>query len=119
MESFQRTLHFTFTHVHCSTYIPDLLIVIGTSLLVMPVAGIPQWVDRTCPRLLLNRERVGDFGHVQQASEKDGGGFFTRDIMAQGDCDDGVQKLCQLIGWKDDLDGAYSFAAKRCFRDQV
>mmetsp|Transcript_9756 Transcript_9756/g.10767 ORF Transcript_9756/g.10767 Transcript_9756/m.10767 type:complete len:86 (+) Transcript_9756:2-259(+) len=85
----------------------------------MPVSRIPQWVDRTCPRLLLNREKVGDFGRVLKASEKAGGGLFIRDVVAQGDCDDGVQKLCHLIGWKDDLDEAYSFAANRHFRDQI
>jgi NAD-dependent SIR2 family protein deacetylase len=71
----------------------DLVIVIGTSLLVMPVAGIPSWVRRHCPRLLLNRELVGDFRLGQ-----------SRDIFVQGECDDGARKICRLAGWEELLD---------------
>lgn len=38
----------------------DLLIVIGTSLQVFPVAGIPSLVGPHVPRLLINREAVGE-----------------------------------------------------------
>lgn len=74
----------------------DLLVVIGTSLLVMPVAGIPSWVSRNCPRILLNRELVGDFVFRGK-----------RDVYLQGDCDESVQKLAELIGWKEDLENSY------------
>jgi len=39
----------------------DLVIVMGTSLYVYPVAGIPDDVHRSCPRILINRELVGSF----------------------------------------------------------
>lgn len=39
----------------------DMLIVIGTSLLVSPVSQIPDMVGDFVPRLLINRELVGDF----------------------------------------------------------
>lgn len=68
----------------------DLLVVMGTSLMVMPVAGIPNWVANDCPRLLVNRERVGSFLSIQ-----------ARDVFLQGECDDGVQELSRLIGWED------------------
>ena len=39
----------------------DLMIVMGTSLYVYPVAGIPDDVKGQCPRILINRELVGSF----------------------------------------------------------
>jgi NAD-dependent SIR2 family protein deacetylase len=88
----------------------DLLVVIGTSLLVMPVAGIPSWVSPNCPRILLNRELVGDFAHAAYF----GGGNRDRDVFLEGDCDDGVQKLCKLTGWHHDLENCYeSLHSKR------
>ena len=75
----------------------DLLIVMGTSLLVAPVATIPQWVGSKVPRLLINRDLVGSFAE-EALMAKGGRGFQTRDVFLQGDCDDGVQKLCELVG---------------------
>jgi NAD-dependent SIR2 family protein deacetylase len=73
----------------------DLLLVVGTSLLVMPVAGIPSWVPYNCPRVLLNREVVGDFAYSPMSD---------RDLFLEGDCDESVRKLCQLAGWEQELD---------------
>ena len=67
---------------------------IGTSLLVMPVAGIPSWVRKDCPRVLLNRELVGQFAYP---------GLSDRDLYLEGDCDDAVLNLCGLAGWSQDL----------------
>jgi NAD-dependent SIR2 family protein deacetylase len=77
----------------------DLLIVMGTSLLVAPVAQIPEWVGKSVPRLLINRELVGDF-----AKEVMLGGGYT-DVFMEGDCDHGVQELCRLVGgdWEQEL----------------
>jgi NAD-dependent SIR2 family protein deacetylase len=77
----------------------DLLIVMGTSLLVAPVAQIPEWVGTSVPRLLINRELVGDF-----AKEVMLGGGHT-DVFMEGDCDHGVQELCRLVGgdWEQEL----------------
>jgi NAD-dependent SIR2 family protein deacetylase len=80
---------------HC-----DLLLVFGTSLLVMPVAGIPSWVAPICPRVLFNLEPAWGIGI--------GGGRGRRqqrdDLFLQGDCDDSVQTVCDLAGWKEDLE---------------
>jgi len=76
----------------------DLLIVIGTSLAVDPVASIPKWVSLTCPRLLLNRDLVGDF-RVEATGRKMGSITTERDVFYEGDCDDGVRKICDLAGW--------------------
>jgi len=74
----------------------DLLLVLGTSLMVMPVAGIPSWVGRDCPRVLLNREAVGGIGTR----------YAGRDLFLRGDCDDTVRRLCDLAGWTNDLEAA-------------
>jgi len=79
----------------------DLLLILGTSLLVMPVAGIPSWVSSNCPRILLNRELVGDF---TGRSGGGGGGASPNDLFLQGDCDDSVQKICDLANWREEMD---------------
>lgn len=77
----------------------DLLVVMGTSLLVAPVATIPHWVGPKVPRLLINRELVGAFAE-EALIAKGGSGYSSRDIFLQGDCDDGVLKVCELVGNK-------------------
>lgn len=66
----------------------DLLIVMGTSLQVMPVSLIPEMVY--CRRVVFNREKV------MKKSRK-------QDLFIQGDCDTNVEKLCSLLGWEEDL----------------
>mmetsp|Transcript_18116 Transcript_18116/g.20900 ORF Transcript_18116/g.20900 Transcript_18116/m.20900 type:complete len:387 (+) Transcript_18116:101-1261(+) len=73
----------------------DLLLVLGTSLMVNPVAEIPTWVRKDCSRMLLNRELVGDFYSSNNVN---------RDAFMKGDCDDSVRRLCQLAGWDKDLE---------------
>ena len=46
-----------------------------------------------CPRLLINKEVVGHFDFDQGA----------RDVLFQGDCDEGISTLCRLLGWEDEL----------------
>ena len=82
----------------------DLLIVMGTSLLVNPVAAIPSWVGKNVPRLLINRELVGDFAKENSAvADKQSATTNARDVWEEIDCDDGVIKLCKLAGWENDL----------------
>ncbi|KAI1309681.1 DHS-like NAD/FAD-binding domain-containing protein [Xylaria venustula] len=70
----------------------DLVIVVGTSLMVHPFAGLPRLAGASVPRLLLNMELVGDFG--------------TRadDVLCLGPCDDGIRKLADELGWRDELE---------------
>ncbi|KAF5317536.1 hypothetical protein D9619_013222 [Psilocybe cf. subviscida] len=70
----------------------DLLIVMGTSLTVHPFASLAWMVPDSCPRVLVNLERVGDFG-----SRAD-------DLVLLGQCDDYVRKLCKELGWLEDLE---------------
>ncbi|KAL9185993.1 hypothetical protein ACHAXT_005231 [Thalassiosira profunda] len=83
--------------VHVDVASADLVLVLGTSLLVAPVASIPDWVKSDCPRILINRELVGSFAY---------GGKKT-DVFLEGDCDERVRQLCQLVGWESDLDAMY------------
>jgi len=99
--------------IEADAYECDLLIVQGTSLLVNPVAAIPEWVGRNVPRLLLNRELVGDFAReesrVSAQRRKDEDGCSGRDVFLEGECDHGVKEICKLAGadWVEDLSKAH------------
>ncbi|KAI0120701.1 NAD-dependent deacetylase sirtuin-2 [Xylariales sp. AK1849] len=70
----------------------DLVLVLGTSLSVHPFASLPQLAMEGTPRVLFNKEKVGDMG--------------TRpdDVLVLGDCDSGVRKLADELGWRDELE---------------
>ncbi|QSZ32109.1 hypothetical protein DSL72_001678 [Monilinia vaccinii-corymbosi] len=70
----------------------DLVIVMGTSLSVQPFATLPTLPAEKVPRLLFNMVPVGDLG-----SRLD-------DVVVLGDCDSGVRKLADALGWRDELE---------------
>jgi NAD-dependent SIR2 family protein deacetylase len=89
----------------------DLAIIMGTSLQVMPFAGLIADVSALCPRLLINRDAVGVLGKNEMLD--DAGFRFEepdnyRDVFVAANCDDGVTQLCRLLGWEDDLKQVYS-----------
>jgi len=61
----------------------DLLIVIGSSLKVRPVASIPTSIPADVPQILINRENLS---------------HMTFDVELLGDCDIIVQELCNRLG---------------------
>jgi NAD-dependent SIR2 family protein deacetylase len=67
----------------------DCLIVIGTSLKVMPVCRLPSAVHQEVPRMVINRDAVG---------EEHGMFGRSRDAFLPGTCDDGVSILCDRSG---------------------
>ncbi|KAJ3969278.1 class I sirtuins SIR2 family protein [Lentinula raphanica] len=69
----------------------DLLIVIGTSLTVHPFASLAMICPTRCPRVLINIDRVGNFG-----SRKD-------DVVLLGKCDEIIKELCEELGWEEEL----------------
>jgi NAD-dependent SIR2 family protein deacetylase len=78
----------------------DLLLVLGTSLQVAPVCTIPDRVQASATRVLVNRERVGHWeldGDDQESVEE------QRDWFYQGDCDAAILELARLLGWEEDL----------------
>ncbi|XP_018405777.1 PREDICTED: NAD-dependent protein deacetylase sirtuin-2 isoform X1 [Cyphomyrmex costatus] len=88
----------------------DLLIIMGSSLVVQPFASLIDRVRNTCPRLLINNEKVGiqdrlsrflglRQGLVFDAKSAHGG----RDVAWLGDCDTGCQLLADKLGWGEEL----------------
>mmetsp|Transcript_28822 Transcript_28822/g.59012 ORF Transcript_28822/g.59012 Transcript_28822/m.59012 type:complete len:521 (-) Transcript_28822:138-1700(-) len=74
----------------------DLILVMGTSLMVAPVSMIPEMVERDCRRVLINRELVGNF-------VPGGGPGKHPDVFVGGDCDESVTELCRHLGWEEEL----------------
>jgi len=84
----------------------DLVIVMGTSLMVQPFAGLPNRVRSTVPRLLFNDKAVGVFTKGVQQEIKDielvtlpSTQNSSRDIAILGDIDTSVQKFLTLLNW--------------------
>ncbi|KAL9111200.1 MAG: hypothetical protein Q9227_004277 [Pyrenula ochraceoflavens] len=73
----------------------DLAIVMGSSLTVQPFASLPSFVSEQTPRILINLERVGGLG-----SRAD-------DVLVLGDCDDGVRKLADALGCREELEALW------------
>jgi len=92
----------------------DLLIVMGTSLTVQPFASLLRRVSASVPRLLINMEAVGtnDLEGLPIPSYSTGFLFNHpdnyRDVKLLGQCDDGVKKLVELLGWTKELDDLIS-----------
>ena len=93
-----------------------LLIVLGTSLAVQPFAGLVGRVGRHTPRLLVNRDRVGERGTY---GGKGLGRPFefdrphSNDVLYQGDCDQGVRELAAALGWEHELERLCSQTQRR------
>lgn len=66
----------------------DLLIMIGSSLKVRPVALIPSSIDPSIPQVLINREPLP---------------HLTPDVELLGDCDGIINQICHMLGqgWED------------------
>jgi len=86
----------------------DLLIVLGTSLVVQPFASLIDRVGPHCPRLLINMEEVGVSDRLDVLLT--GGGLQLgkgnnyRDAAWLGECDKGVLELAKGAGWQDELE---------------
>eukprot|EP01083_Nonionella_stella_P063961 166265_1 len=94
---FGESLPVRFKHsLHGDLGLSDLLIVMGTSLKVAPVSLIPEMIKSTTPRVLFNKELVGDFAPPGTVGNH-------RDVFESGDVDDSVRKLAALLGWEDEL----------------
>ncbi|CAE6332311.1 unnamed protein product [Rhizoctonia solani] len=76
----------------------DLALVIGTSLTVHPFARLPELVSDRCPRALLNMQMAGSFDRAD-------------DVVHLAPCDDAVRELCDLLGWRDELEKLWAETA--------
>nr|CAI5823342.1 unnamed protein product [Callosobruchus analis] len=86
----------------------DLLIVLGSSLVVQPFASLIDRVEPKVPRLLINREKAGHQTGIMSLLGMSSGMDFdskdnTRDVFWSGDCDTGCQLLADKLGWGDEL----------------
>jgi len=75
----------------------DLLIIAGTSLVVSPANSLAYSVPSTTIRLIVNNEPVGETLGIDYSNEA------TRDIFAQGDCENVFLDLMSLLGWESEL----------------
>ncbi len=84
----------------------DLLLIIGTSLVVSPANSLVQVVTKTTIRVVVNKDPVGsELGIVYSGNASDPiKNATTRDLFLQGDCDDICLKLVTELEWLDDLD---------------
>ncbi|CAH1989964.1 unnamed protein product [Acanthoscelides obtectus] len=86
----------------------DLLIVLGSSLIVQPFASLIDRVEPKVPRLLINHEKAGHQSGIMSLLGMSSGMDFdskdnTRDVFWCGDCDEGCQLLADKLGWGDEL----------------
>ncbi|XP_051001541.1 NAD-dependent protein deacetylase sirtuin-3, mitochondrial isoform X2 [Acomys russatus] len=71
----------------------DLLLILGTSLEVEPFASLSEAVQKSVPRLLINRDLVGPFALSSR----------SKDVAQLGDVVHGVERLVDLLGWTQEL----------------
>lgn len=74
----------------------DLLIVMGTSLVVYPFASLVNMVPLLTPRVLFNKELVGPFQKVDSP-------INYRDVAFVGDCDTAAETLVSLLSWEEEF----------------
>ncbi|SAM00299.1 hypothetical protein [Absidia glauca] len=91
----------------------DLLIVIGTSLQVQPFAALIDNVPDYTPRLLINKDIAGVHHSPHHGFDFKWKYGKKRDAVILGDCDEGIDKLADLLGWKDELDRLYEKETKK------
>lgn len=83
----------------------DLLIVLGTSLVIAPFCELVSCATGAVPRVLINRDSAGtcDKLPVGFRFEKDASQNW-RDVFHAGDCDIGCRTLASALGWGSDLE---------------
>lgn len=76
----------------------DLMIIIGTALAVFPFNSVIHEAEKTCPKVLINLENLQhnhfDFDNLLEHPER---------LLLAGRAQDTIKKLCQDVGWSDEL----------------
>ncbi|VDK66276.1 unnamed protein product [Onchocerca ochengi] len=96
----------------------DLLIIMGTSLVVHPFAGLVDEVNDDVPRLLINLTEAGrNMSSFFPYGGNSGLCYHSednyRDVFWQGKTDDGAWKLAELLGWKTELENLIEVELKK------
>ena len=73
----------------------DLLIIMGTGLMVHPFADLPYMVDENVPCILINLVSTGAFGYDSPSN--------TRDVFIKATSNDASQMLADMLRIGDDL----------------
>jgi len=85
----------------------DLLIIMGSSLLVQPFASLIDQVSDVCPRLLINKEKAGIVKDLPRLLMGEGLQYENpgnyRDVYQEGDTDSVSQLISEKLGWQADL----------------
>uniref|UniRef100_A0A0N5AXD7 Deacetylase sirtuin-type domain-containing protein n=1 Tax=Syphacia muris TaxID=451379 RepID=A0A0N5AXD7_9BILA len=85
----------------------DMLIIMGTSLIVQPFAGMANEVGKNVPRLLINLTEAGKKKVLHSVFGSPclnyGAKNNYRDVFWKGTCDEGVRRLAELLGWDKEL----------------
>ncbi|CAF1214454.1 unnamed protein product [Adineta ricciae] len=90
--------------VHSDFSKADFLIIIGTSLKVAPFNRLLTFVDKDCPRLLINMEPAGNSNQdMGSGALLYGKKANRRDVFHQSTCDEGVSELAKSLGWEDEF----------------
>lgn len=93
----------------------DLLLVLGTSLVVAPFNSLVGKANPSAPRLLINREPTGLcddlLGGFQFHLEGEAANW--RDAFYEGNADDGVLALASALGWSADLETLIASGCQR------
>ena len=96
----------------------DLLLVMGTSLLVYPVASLPNMVDPYTVRMLFNNEARGCFQFVHPCNsnnnsnndiEKQWTKSTYRDVFYQSSCDIAVEEFVKFLGKSHEFTKSFQF----------
>jgi len=74
----------------------DLILIMGTSLKVVPYEKLISLAKPSAKRVLINRELVGT-----NVLDFDGG---KRDLFLKGECDVIVKEIAKACGWDEELD---------------
>jgi len=97
-----------FNNLHQSDFSDcGLLFVIGTSLTVQPFPNIIGHVEINTPRVLINRVKCNHSNkflcYGSSKFDFDSKKAY-RDVALLGNIDDVINKLCEKIGWKNELE---------------
>ena len=84
----------------------DLLLIIGTSLTVMPFASLVTETASDVPRLYLNLSKPGDSGLLGWAMGMARNVDLSRatDVQVREKCDETTKKIVAMMDWQDDFD---------------
>ena len=72
----------------------DLMIVMGTSLMVAPFNSLVYMVTKGVPMVLVNRDNIEHFDFDKPEDKR---------VFLGGDCDESIKALCKAAGWEADL----------------